>query len=54
MTTTVTGRNGSDYDAKHIVRNLYIVGKYIVRVVDGKCETTLCKATKYNLALYTK
>ena len=54
MTTTVTGRNGSEYDATQVSGNVFIVGKYLVRVIDGKCETTLCKATKYNVKMYSK
>jgi hypothetical protein len=50
MTTTVTGRNGFQYDAKHISGNLYIVGKFIVIVLDGICQETVCKATKANVA----
>ena len=50
MTTTVTGRNGFQYDAKHISGNLYIVGKFIVIVSDGICQETVCKATKANVA----
>ena len=47
--TTVTGRNGYEYDATHINGNLYIVGKFIVVVEDGKCEDTICRATKANV-----
>ncbi len=42
--TTVTGRNGYEYDAEHISRDLYVVGNYIVRVEDGKVEETICRA----------
>jgi len=50
MTIEVTGRNGCIYDATHISGNLYIIGKFIVKVVDGKCDETLCKATKANIS----
>ena len=49
-TIEVTGRNGYLYDATHISGNLYIVGKYIVSVIDGRCDATVCKATKSNVA----
>lgn len=52
-TTQVIGRNGFEYDAKHIRDNLYIVGKFIVTVEDGKCDDTLCLATKSNLAKWS-
>ncbi len=54
MTSTVIGRNGYEYDAQHLSGNLYIVGKFIVTVVDGKCDETICKATKANVAKYSK
>jgi len=47
----VIGRNGFEYDAKHLGGNLYIVGGYLVRVNDRKCERTICKATKMNIKL---
>lgn len=50
MIATVTGRNGFEYDAKHISGNLYIVGKFIVIVLDGICQETVCKATRANIA----
>lgn len=50
QTIEVTGRNGAIYDATHISRNLYIVGKFIVTVADGKCDQTVAKATKANIA----
>ena len=50
MTIEVTGRNGFKYDAKHVSGCLYVVGKYIVKVIDGKCDETICKATKANIA----
>jgi hypothetical protein len=46
--TTVIGRNGYEYDAKHISGDLFIVGKFIVTVEDGKVEKTVCRATKTN------
>ena len=46
----VTGRNGSIYNATHLRANLYIVGKFIVSVEDGKCVETVCKATAANVA----
>jgi len=49
----VIGRNGSIYDAIQISNELYIVGKFIVLVEDGKCEETICKATKANVAKYS-
>ena len=48
--TTGIGRNGYVYDATHLSDKLFVVGKFIVRVVDGKCVTTVCKATKANIA----
>jgi len=45
-TTEVTGRNGYIYDATHIKDNLYVVGKFIVTVEDGRCDETICRATK--------
>jgi len=53
-TTTVIGRNGYEYDAKHIGGDLFIVGKFIVKVEDGKCEDTICRATKANVARLAK
>ena len=52
--TTVIGRNGFEYDAQQISNDLYVVGKFIVTVEDGKCKDTVCKATKANLKRYTK
>ena len=47
MTTTqVIGRNGYAYDATPLGGNLFIVGKFIVVVEDGKCGETICRATK--------
>ena len=54
MTVTVTGRNGFQYDAVQINGNLHIVGKFIVTVEDGFCKQTICKATKANVAKYSK
>jgi hypothetical protein len=54
MTTTVTGRNGFEYDAVQIKNDFYIVGKFIVTVEDGKCKQTVCKATKANVAKFSK
>ena len=51
---TVRGRNGYDYDATPVKGELFIVGKFIVEVIDGKCERTICKATKANVAKYSK
>jgi hypothetical protein len=48
----VIGRNGSIYPATPVQGNLYIVGKFIVVVEDGRCVDTVCKATKANLARY--
>lgn len=52
--TVVKGRNGFDYDAVQINDNLYIVGKFIVIVEDGKCEETICLATKANVSKHAK
>ena len=53
--TTVTGRNGFEYDdVKHINGDFYIVGAYIVRVIDGRCVETMCRATKKYVAAYSK
>jgi len=52
--TTVMGRNGYEYDAVQINDNLYIVGKFIVTVEDGKCEDTICRATKANVKRLAK
>jgi hypothetical protein len=49
MTTTVIGRNGFAYDATQISSELFIVGKFIVVVEEGKCEETICRATKANV-----
>ncbi len=49
MKTQVTGRNGYEYDAQHIARDLFIVGRYIVRVEDGKVTDTICRATRGNI-----
>jgi len=54
QTVEVKGRNGSTYNATHVCRNCYVVGKYIVEVIDGKVTATRCKATKLNLAAYAK
>ena len=54
MLTTATGRNGFEYDAKHIKGDFYIVGIYIVRVEDGKCVETMCRATKAHVVTYSK
>ncbi len=45
----VIGQNGFEYDAKHLKANLYIVGKYIVTVADGRVDETVCRATKANV-----
>jgi hypothetical protein len=45
----VIGRNGYRYPAVHVINDLYIVGKFIVRVEDGECKDTICKATKANV-----
>ena len=42
---TVIGRNGTEYDAKRISENLYIVGKFVVTVEDGYVIDTIRKAT---------
>lgn len=49
MTSTVTGRNGYLYDAKHIGGKLHVVGKFIVVVEDNQVTDTICKATKANI-----
>ena len=54
MTTTVMGRNGYEYDAVQVKGNLFIVGKFIVTVEDGKCKQTICKATKANVARFSQ
>ena len=48
--TKVIGRNGFEYDAKHVCKDLYIVGAYIVQVENGKCGKTICRATKAAIA----
>lgn len=48
--TTVIGRNGFEYPATYLCAGRYIVGKFIVTVADGKCDETLCRATKKNIA----
>jgi hypothetical protein len=48
----VIGRNGYGYDATPLNGKLYIVGKYIVVVEDGKCRETICRATKANVRRY--
>lgn len=50
----VIGRNGFKYDATPLTGNFYIVGKFIVTVVDGKCDETVCRATKANLKKYKR
>jgi hypothetical protein len=51
--TTATGRNGFEYDAKHIKDDFYIVGVYIVRVIDGRCVETMCRATKKYIVAFS-
>ena len=53
-TATVIGRNGYEYDAKLLLGQIYIVGNFIVRVIDGKVDRTLCRATKKMVALYSR
>jgi hypothetical protein len=53
-TTTVIGRNGYEYEARLLLGNIYVVGAFIVRVIDGKCDRTLCRATKKMIALYSR
>jgi hypothetical protein len=53
-TVTVIGRNGCEYDATPIKGNLFVVGKFVVSVVNGRCDETLCKATKANIAKFAK
>jgi hypothetical protein len=53
-TTTVIGRNGFEYDAQNINGDLFIVGKFIVRVENGKVEDTICRATKANVKRLSK
>lgn len=45
----VIGRNGAVYEAKPVSGKLFIVGKFIVVVEDGRCVDTVCKATKANV-----
>ena len=51
---TVIGRNGFEYEAKHLANDFYIVGAYIVRVEDGKCVETMAKATKAYVKAFSK
>jgi len=51
---TVIGRNGYEYDAVQISDKLYVVGKFIVEVDDGRCVDTVCRATKVNIARLSK
>ena len=46
LPTIVIGRNGFEYDATQLASDLFVVGKYIVRVENGWCMETLCRATK--------
>jgi len=52
-TIEVIGRNGFDYEATHLSADLYIVGKFIVRVESGKCTDTIARATKANVKRYS-
>ena len=51
-TFEVTGRNGTVYDATPIRGSLFIVGKFIVKVEDGKVIETVCRATKRQVAFF--
>jgi hypothetical protein len=42
-TIEVTGRNGYTYDAVCITGNLFVVGKFIVTVEDGKVQDNVAK-----------
>ena len=49
--TEVIGRNGYEYDCKHVAGNVYIVGAYLVIVNESRVvEETICRATKANVA----
>ena len=51
MTTQeVYGRNGFKYDATHVSGDVFIVGKFLVIVVDGMCRETIGPATKKAVA----
>ena len=52
--TTVIGRNGFEYNAQQITADLYVVGKYIVTVEEGRTIDTVCRATKANVARLTR
>ena len=54
MMMTVIGRNGFEYEAKHLANDFYVVGTYIVRVENGKCVETMTKATKAYVKAYSK
>ena len=47
----VTGRNGYLYPAEHLSGNLWIVGKFVVVVLDGVVQETVCPATSANLTM---
>ena len=54
LMTTVIGRNGFAYDAYHLHGDMYIVGKYVVKVDHGELDLrvvgTVCKATRSNVS----
>jgi len=52
-TIEVIGRNGYSYDAIPVSGNLFIVGKFIVRVELGHVTGTVCAATKSNLTRWS-
>jgi|TARA_R110002096_G_scaffold55026_3_gene141594 hypothetical protein len=53
LPTIVIGRNGFEYDATQLASDLFVVGKYIVRVENGCCMETLCRATKSSVQACT-
>jgi hypothetical protein len=53
-TTTVTGRNGFDYDGTKINDDLFIVGKFICKVEQFRVVDTVCRATKANIKRFSK
>ena len=51
--TEVTGRNGYIYDATQVKGNLYVVGRFIVKVKAGRVTNTICRATKTNISRFS-
>lgn len=47
-TIEVIGRNGYIYDATPLRGDLVVVGKWIVRIQDGKVKDTVARATRAN------